>query len=193
MYTLGLDISTSNVGFAVLDNSFNLIYADVLTLSKEKTLVDKADKVGLRLSEISQEFSISKIAIEQNLQAFRPGFSSAKTLFTLARFNGVVTYLLSKTWDLDVNEINVNHARKVVGLKINRKSDKKTKEQVWDWVSSQDLGNFEWPYKTITRGTRKGHVILAEQAYDIADAYIIATACLYESGSINTKKNKANL
>ena len=193
MYTLGLDISTSNVGFVVLDKSLSLIYADALNLSTDKTLTQKADKVQQKILEISKKFSVSQVAIEQNLQAFRPGFSSAKTLFTLARFNGVVTYLLSKTLGLEVSEINVNHARKVVGLKINRKSDKKTKEQVWDWVSSRDLAGFKWPYKTISRGQRKGRVILAEQAYDIADAYVIAVACLYESGSINTQKSEVSL
>jgi len=193
MYVLGLDISTSNVGLVILDESLSLIYADAVNLSAEKTLIQKADKVHEKISEIFEKFSISIIAIEQNLQAFRPGFSSAKTLFTLARFNGVITYLLSKVFGLGVNEINVNHARKVVGLKINRKSDKKTKEQVWEWVSSQDLSGFKWPYKTISRGVRKGHVILAEHAYDIADAYVIAAACLYESGSINTKKSEAGL
>ena len=193
MYILGLDISTSNVGIAILDSSKNLIYADVLNLSKDKSLVKKADKVQDKISEISKNYAITHIAIEQNLQAFRPGFSSAKTLFTLARFNGVVTYLLSKTLRLNVEEINVNHARKLVGLKINRKSSKKTKDQVWEWVSSHDLGSFKWPYKTISRGVRKGHVILAEQAYDIADAYVIALACLYESGPNNTKKSEAGL
>ena len=40
-----------------------------------------------------QAHDIQKIFIEENLQAFRPGFSSAKTLLTLARFNGIVSYL----------------------------------------------------------------------------------------------------
>lgn len=193
MYIIGLDISTSNVGFAILDDKQNLVHADVLNLSKDKTLSQKADKVQQKISKLSKSYDISKVAIEQNLQAFRPGFSSAKTLFTLARFNGVVTYLLSKTFELPVEELNVNHARKLVGLKINRKSTKKTKEQVWDWVSSCDLGNFEWPYKKISRGPRKDHVILAEQAYDIADAYIIALACLYEFRSNSKKKSGINL
>ena len=193
MYVLGLDISTSNVGVVILDQVGQLIHAEAVQISKDKSLTRKADAVNERILEISKKYLISKIAIEQNLQAFRPGFSSAKTLFTLARFNGVVTYLLGKAFSLEISEINVNHARKLVGLKINRKSDKKTKEQVWDWVASRDLDSFDWPRKTISRGIRKGHVILADHAYDIADAYIISLACLYESGFNTKEKNQARL
>ena len=60
--------------------------------------------------------------IEENLQAFRPGLSSAKTLLTLARFNGIVGYLAQQEFFCEPIYINVNVARKSVGLKIIRKS-----------------------------------------------------------------------
>lgn len=183
MQTLGLDISTSNIGIVILDNEQKLIHAEALAIKKLKSFHEKAAFVKESIKKVNKKFDIKSIAIEQNLQAFRPGFSSAKTLFTLARFNGVVTYLLHEEFKLDVTEINVNHARKVVGLKINRKSESSTKEQVLDWVSSRDLGGFSWPKRKVTRGKRAGHVIFTEECYDIADAYVIAAASLYESRS----------
>lgn len=183
MQTLGLDISTSKVGLVILDEFHTLIHAEAICIKKMKSFHDKATHVKNSLKRIRADYDISRISIEQNLQAFRPGFSSAKTLFTLARFNGVVTYLLQEEFGSEVSEINVNHARKLVGLKIDRKSKEPTKEQVLKWVSAKDLGGFSWPEKTISRGTRKGLVIPAEECYDIADAYVIAAASLYESRS----------
>ena len=52
------------------------------------------------------------------MQAFRPGLSSAKTLFKLARFNGIVCYIITRDFGIDPDLINVNVARKSVGIKI---------------------------------------------------------------------------
>ena len=73
--------------------------------------------------------------------------------------------------------INVNHARKKCGIKIDRKSSKNTKEQVMEWVSEQEqFANFKWPTKILKNGPRRGQTILKPQCYDIADAAVL---CLY--------------
>ncbi len=72
--------------------------------------------------------------------------------------------------------INVNTARKTVGLKIDRKSRKKTKDQVWEWVKTindADNSKIEWPMKTLKSGPNKGKIRLCNEAYDMADAYVI--------------------
>ena len=70
-------------------------------------------------------------------------------------------------------------ARKSVGLKINRKSDATTKQQVLDWVSLQleDVG-YQWPVKILKSGPRKGMEVLQPGCYDMADSYVIAKANL---------------
>ena len=129
----------------------------------------------MKLGDLKSRLPITRILIEENLQAFRPGFSSAKTIVTLARFNGIVTYLCSEVFDIEPEFMNVNSARKTVGLKIDRKSDQSTKDQVLDFAKSRIL-DFDWPTRTLKSGARKGLVIPADCCYDIADAYIIAAA-----------------
>lgn len=174
---LGLDISTSNVGFCILGTEGDLVDARAVSFSKNKTIFEKALDVRAELQNLKANHGISKVLIEENLQAFRPGFSSAKTIVTLARFNGIVTFLCSEVFEIEPEFMNVNSARKKVGLKIDRKSTSSTKDQVLGFVK-KELPGFEWPERTLKSGSRKGLVIPADCCYDIADAYIIAAAGL---------------
>ena len=177
---LGLDISTSNVGWCILDPvTLKLVAANAIELSKEKCIFQKCKAVLDHLQYTRSEYNITSISIEENLQAFRPGFSSAKTIVTLARFNGMVTLMCHDEFSIIPTFLNVNHARKLAGLKINRKSDSSTKDQVLEFVTGK-IPEFEWPTKTLKSGVRKGLVIPASSCYDIADAYIIALASVSE-------------
>ena len=111
------------------------------------------------------------------MQAFRPGLSSAKTLLTLARFNGVISQISYDIFSIIPEYINVNSARKNLGIKIisKRKGGKPTKEQVFDWVSSE-IKDFKWTKKKLKSGPRKGIIIIDPSCYDMADAYVIACA-----------------
>ena len=172
---LGLDVSTSNVGWCLLDRTGALLEAGAVELSKKKDIFEKASAVREVLAQISARNEISSVAIEENLQAFRPGFSSAKTIVTLARFNGIVTLMAFEETGVRPDFINVNSARKSAGLKIIKKSEVSTKDQVLNFVK-QKVPNFDWPTRTLKSGTRKGLVIPADCCYDIADAYIVAVA-----------------
>jgi Holliday junction resolvasome RuvABC endonuclease subunit len=172
---LGLDISTSNVGWCILDSNNQLVVAGAVELSKKKDVFEKSSSVRSVLREIRKDYAIASVFIEENLQAFRPGFSSAKTIITLARFNGIVTLLAFEEFGVKPEFINVNAARKSVGLKIIKKSEISTKDQVLEFVKSK-VPDFKWPTRTIKAGQRKGLVIPADCCYDIADAYIVAAA-----------------
>tara|TARA_Y100000590_G_scaffold436993_1_gene558181 strand:+ start:278 stop:829 length:552 start_codon:yes stop_codon:yes gene_type:complete len=173
---LGLDISTSCIGWCVLGPKGQLVAMGYIPLSKHIGLFKKAQEASEHLSIIAAPYNITKTYIEENLQAFRPGLSSAKTLLTLARFNGIVGYLVQQQFDFEPEYINVNAARKLVGLKIVRKSKggAPTKEQVHTWVSERVA--FNWPTKTLKSGPRKNQTILEPGCYDAADAYVIAQA-----------------
>ena len=175
---LGLDISTSNVGWCLLEEKTGkFVDAGALELSKKKDIFEKSDAVRSALNKLNKKYKITKVGIEENLQAFRPGFSSAKTIVTLARFNGIVTLLAFEEIQVRPDFINVNSARKTVGLKIDRKSSTKTKDQVLGFVQSQ-VPDYSWPTRTLKSGPRKGLVLFADSCYDIADAYIIASSCV---------------
>ena len=179
MLILGLDISTSCTGWCILDVDENLVKMGAIPLTKASCPFEKANIVKRELHTLSQEHAISQIFVEQNLQSFRSGFSSAKTLMSLARFNGIVSYLSFDCFSEKPKFINVNSARKEAGLKIDFKDKSKTtKEKVLEWVSSNI--DFEWPKKSLKSGPRKGQVVLEPASYDMADAYVIAKAgCIY--------------
>jgi len=161
----------------VLDNEGTLIEQSYIPMSKIKNTMGKTSAVAKVLTSIKEKYKIDKIFIEENLQMFRPGLSSAKVLIALARFNGMVTLLSNQVFDIDPEFINVNAARKLVALKIDKKDKTKTtKEKVLEWVDSELNGSFDWPMKTLKSGPRKGTVIHESGCYDIADAYVIALA-----------------
>ena len=121
---LALDISTSCTGYCLFDEN-GLVDIGSINLSKHKGLFEKASQVKSAIIELDDMYHIDRVVVEENLQAFRPGLSSAKTLMTLAQFNGVVRWICYERLDVPVEAINVNTARKSVGLKINKKDKSK--------------------------------------------------------------------
>lgn len=179
--SIGLDVSTSCTGWCVVGPGGGLIEIGYIPLSSKKSLYQKAQEVRHVLSELHIRHNIEKVYIEENLQAFRPGLSSAKTLLTLARFNGIVAYVSQQEFFIAPEYINVNAARKSVGLKIisKRKGGAPTKEQVMEWVTLQLKDSaHQWPTKVLKSGPRKGTRILEPGCFDAADAYVIARAGL---------------
>ena len=176
---LALDISTSCTGYCLFDEN-DLVDIGYINLSKHKGLYEKAAYVKDRIFRMSNDYNIDQIAVEENLQAFRPGLSSAKTLMTLAQFNGVVRWICYEIFDIEPTAINVNSARKSIGLKIDRKNkEKNTKQQVLEWVTS-DNPSIEWPTKILKSGPNKGQQRTCNEAYDMADAYVIGKSFIIE-------------
>lgn len=176
---LGLDVSTSCTGWCIINDEEKVLDIGYISLSKFKNSYKKASVVEESLKQISKKYKIKKIFIEENLQAFRPGLSSAKTLSTLARFNGIVSLLSYQVFNVEPDHLNVNAARKSLGIKILKQSKcgKNTKEQILDWAKTQTENfEFEWPKKTLRAGPRKGLEIFDPVCYDMADAYVISRA-----------------
>ena len=179
-YSIGLDISTSIVGMSLFlgDNLVKLMHVD---LTKTKCMFDKASKFEEEFKQKiftdveGNNLDIKDIYIEDTLQSFSRGLSSARTLMQLSRFNGIVSNIVFRITKIKPVFINVNTARKSLGIKIDKNSDKDKKEQIMDWVDA-DLGGYNWPTKIISRGPNKGRVKYEKFCYDIADAYVICKA-----------------
>jgi len=177
---VGLDISTSCTGISILDFSGNII--DV-TYYKPKgvSLVAKANNLKDYLISFIDttctkfNVTVKNVYIEQNLQKFRRGFSSAQVINTLARFNGMISYIVFESLGVQPVYVNVNEGRKSLGIKIPRGSN--TKELIFKWCQ-QKYPEVEWPTKKLKSGPRKGLVIFDTCCYDISDALITATAGL---------------
>lgn len=179
MLVLGLDISTSITGYSLINTDLSqsdcVVEFDGIHLSKKKSLYEKADLIKKEFLSLSKSYKIDLIFAEESLQSFRRGLSSAKTLSTLSRFNGVVCYLAEDIFNQEVHLTNVIHARSSLGIKIDRKSDKTVKDQVLNWVRKQpEAQTIQWPTKKMKSGPRKGLVIDDPSCFDIADACVMS-------------------
>ena len=135
-----------------------------------------------KIIELDNKYKFRGVAIEEPLQSFARGLSSAKTLFTLAKFNGIIQYIVFSL-GLIPTVINVNNARKLVGIKIDKKDKtKNTKEQVLEQVQNLN-SSLIWPKRVLKSGTRKGLEIYDDCCYDRADAWVIGKAHLLENKS----------
>ena len=104
----------------------------------------------------------------------------------MTRFNGIVSYLVYTELSSKPLYISVNTARKNLQIKINKTSDKSTKDQVFEWVRGKE--KFTWPEKTLKSGPNKGLVKYDECCYDMSDAYVICKAYLYDKTKINWRE-----
>jgi len=178
MIVLGLDISTSCTGWCILNDKVQIIDIGYIDTGKEKCIFKKANTVKSKLEKINNSHNIERIFIEENLQSFRSGFSSAQTLSKLSKYNGIISYICNEEFLIAPEFINVNKARKTVGIKLKRKKDggKDTKIQLLDWAKINV--RFDWPDKILKSGPRKGQKVTDQRAYDMIDAYIISAAGL---------------
>jgi len=160
---LGLDISTSITGATVIDDKGNIVFCEAWDTRKIKGFFDKATYIKQRLLAIKVDYPITKIAIEQSLQMFRAGFSSAKTLTLLSKFNGVISWLCYDLFELEPEYVSATSARKQVGIKVPRGT--KAKEVVLEHVN-KTIPNFK--YELTKAGNPKAGT------YDRADSIVLA-------------------
>jgi Holliday junction resolvasome RuvABC endonuclease subunit len=165
---LGLDVSTSITGATILNEKGEVVFCeswDTRNANKFKDLFEKADFIRLQIFALSHKFQIKEVYIEQSLQSFRSGFSSAQTLSTLSRFNGIVSWICFKSLGIKPEYISAPSARKACEIKVPRGS--KAKEEVLKHVLDI-LPGFVVEY-TKHGNPRPG-------AFDRADSWVIAKA-----------------
>ena len=183
---IGLDISTAVVGIVGLTKEGQFEFMEHVKFSaKQDSLWLKADEIEKRLLELEKKYQVKRVFVEASAKGFSPGFSSADTLFTLAKFNGIVSYIARRVFSgTTIHDINVNSARKAAGIKVNR-SDKtrSTKEQVFDAVRAA-YPNFPWLTHTAKNGKHKGKVVFDKENYDRCDAWVIC-----RGGQLTTPSN----
>ena len=86
---LGLDISTTLVGIAIIDNDGKLVRSEGVDLSKIDNIYERLETIGAELYTLRSEYNIEHVFIETALKKFLPGKSRADTIIKLAKFNGV--------------------------------------------------------------------------------------------------------
>ena len=182
---LGIDISTSITGFAIVGDDQLLHYSSV-DLRKHKGVFAKAIAVREYLENLFENYQldnedgwgeskypIEQIYIEQPLHMFMRGKSSAKTLSTLMTFNGIVSWIIYELFEIEPHYIAATSARKHCGIKVKR--GEKAKQVVIGYLLKTEPA-FHVEY------TKHGNP--KAESYDHADAIVVAKA-----GSIIERKN----
>jgi hypothetical protein len=165
---LGLDISTSITGATVLDESGNVVFCEAWDFRNKRhfpTLFEKGYEIKELFYHLKREYDITSVYIEQSLQSFRSGFSSAKTLSILSRFNGIVSWLCYEVFELKPEYIAATSARKQCGITISKGT--KAKQIVIQYV----IDNVpDVPINYTKHGNPK------PQCFDMADSWVMARA-----------------
>jgi len=169
----GLDVSTSIIGLTVLDDNGEIVANEAWDLRKIKNLFEKADYVRKKFRAVATY--PKRVFIEQSLQSFRSGFSSAHTLSLLSRFNGMVSWLCYREFAVEPEYLSATSARKSCGIKIPR--GEKAKGVVLKYV----LDNVPDVSITYTKYNNP-----RQECYDKADSWVIARA-----GWIECQKEKS--
>ena len=112
MVTLGLDASTTCVGYAFTQDK-KILDMGFIDIKKEKTPKDKVQKVLDFLHQISYIDDVDDINIEDNLSGFAGGRTSQQVIIKLAKFNAILCFML-ENFEYNVNSINPMTARKQV-------------------------------------------------------------------------------
>lgn len=174
---LGLDVSTSITGVTILSMDGVMLYNeawDTRNKNKYPTLYEKADFIFQKLETLSGRYAITDVFIEQSLQSFRSGFSSARTLSTLSRFNGIVSWICFKLFKLEPSLLAASSARKLVGIK--KAKGQNSKQASFEFVVDNEP-DFVVSY------TKMGN--LKPGVTDRSDSWVIARAGLIHCKNLN--------
>ncbi len=166
---LGLDISTSITGITLLDDNGEVKVMNAIDTRKYKNFFQKAEAVKKVLTDLSNSYKVEEIFIEQSLQSFRSGFSSAKTLSTLSRFNGIVSWMCYSLWSLEPQYLAATSARKLCGIKVPK--GEKAKPVVLQYVLDNEP-------TFVVEYTKHGNP--KPDSFDRADSWVIAKAGFFQ-------------
>ena len=131
MVTLGLDASTTCVGYAFTEDK-KILDMGFIDIKKEKTPKEKVQKVLDFLHQISYIDDVNDINIEDNLSGFAGGRTSQQVIIKLAKFNAILCFML-ENFEYNVNSVNPMTARKQVFGKA-RVKGKKAKQFVQEEI-----------------------------------------------------------
>ena len=113
MVTLGLDISTTTVGYAFTKDK-KILNMGFIDIKKHNSYKDKAFFVLTYLLKSSYIDDIEQIYVEDNLSGFAGGRTSQQVIIKLAKFNAILGFVLEEEFQIKVKNINPMTVRKNV-------------------------------------------------------------------------------
>lgn len=161
---LGLDASTTTVGFAFNENN-SIVKAGFVDISHLESNKEKSLFVIDYLNELP--CAITEIHLEASLSGFAYGKTTQQVIIKLARFNAIFEYILSETYDSQIILLPAVSARKNV-LGKSKIKGMKAKDFVKLYLSEKiKLSDFD-------KTTKKG--MWDKRNFDMYDAMIMALA-----------------
>ena len=161
---LGIDVSTSKIGYCVVDDNKKLLEVRFKKL-KENTLEEKASSFFCNeMQDIRRKYVIKEIRIEEPFTMFSGGRTTAGTMSKLQRFNGMICILAYRCFKLVPVLVPSRSARSKCGIKIKRGED--TKRKIIEWVEQK------YPKQFIVEYTRHGNPKPGTD--DMADSIVVA-------------------
>ena len=172
---LGLDISTSIVGYTILDaGTGELLECSFVDLRPiASNLVWKLDYCLEHLIPVLEKYHIVYFGAEAALEMFSGGGTTAHTISILKAFNFGLTYGVYKILKIEPKYISFAEARKLANIKIPRAKKgtpaslaKKEKKEIIRKYCEQKYNNIVW-----TKNKNDNH---QPWCYDMADSILIA-------------------
>jgi Holliday junction resolvasome RuvABC endonuclease subunit len=190
MRILGMDVSTSTAGLAILDydpdgyDNIKLVYSGYYKPDKSISVLDMLVKARKHILDLAVEYSVDEFAIEQYIQ-FMKGKSSANTVIPLAVINTTVQLSILDFFNKETKVLNVLTIRHA--LKFGKELPKK--EDMPELVAKHLGIEFPWVYKY---NKKKKENEIAVEAGDIADGIAVALSFIkVKSRPIKPVKTKA--
>lgn len=181
-----LDVSTSVIGWSILPSQSIVPFQQLKPLGRGHVDLRKNDggfwskvdqmerELAVVITEIQKSYVIVKLFIEDPVERFRNGLSSAHTISLLSRFNALTSRHVRNILKIDPLYIDATAARKAIGVPL--LSKKKSggidqKEQTFSFLSQGVFLNEDWP--------RNRNNKIQPWCYDEVDAFVICLAgCL---------------
>ena len=161
---LGLDVSTTRIGWAVINDKQELVDSDFYKTDKKMGLEERAeDFLSNVLRPLSIVHEIHEVRVEEPFSMFSGGKTTARTMSSLQRFNGMISLLVLQMFDSPPTMVGATTARSRCGIKVPRGT--KAKVVVLKWVDDK----FD---KFIMEHTRHGNP--KPGLDDEADAIVVA-------------------
>lgn len=160
-YCLGLDISSTVVGYCMSISKKKITEAGYIDIRKESTIRDKAHKVARVLEDL--DGSPDTIIIEDSLSGFGGGRTSQQTIVKLAKCNAVISYVVEAIYDAEIKHVNVSTLRKAVLGKSREKGVDSKQFVKMNIEKKVDLSRF------IVYNSRKNY---DKKNYDMLDATV---------------------
>lgn len=170
---LGLDISTSTIGYCVVESDdLSIVEMGHFSLKKVEGLFNKVDVGTDLIRRMMARLDVKRACVEESVQAFTMGMSSAQTILLLAKYNALISYhVRNHLGDANLTWVKPGEARRTCGLVLTTKKKAggaSQKQQVYEQLTSPTglLSHIVFPL------TKTGKP--KSENFDEADAFVVA-------------------